>query len=275
MSRTVQMRFRRFPLSLGDAGVARTIQWMRALAMGDEGAANPKIRATAISIVSDVANRDFRGEAQAIFDWVKKNIKFRGEYAETIQSPLVTLELQAGDCDDHATLIAALLATIGHAVKFKTVATSGQDFTHVYAVAIDKRTGAEIPMDTTVDRSSLGWQPEHITRAREWKPMGNVVEMPRRRGLGDEVKQQPTKVDTAVKIIQQFDPLISAAAQRLAYGSKAGLVPFQQDFSRTGAVQRNADGSFSATVGNLPTAAVLTGVGLLGLGMFAIGMRRG
>ncbi|HZU29550.1 MAG TPA: transglutaminase family protein, partial [Candidatus Angelobacter sp.] len=114
----------------GDAGIARTIQFMRLAAL--QGARSPQIRGLALHIVRDVPSRDSQGEVQAIYNWVKQNIKFRGEYEETIQTPEVTLRFRAGDCDDHSVLLSALLASIGYRTEFKTVAVRGErQYSHV------------------------------------------------------------------------------------------------------------------------------------------------
>src|SRR5581483_3845755 len=73
-----------------------------------------------------------------------------------------------GDCDDHSTLIAALLKSLGYKVQFKVVATDqgSTDFTHVYAVVKDKRSGQWVPLDSTVARAFPGWEPPGIQRQR-------------------------------------------------------------------------------------------------------------
>src|SRR5579883_1426692 len=77
---------------------------------------------TAMLAVQNIPSRDQAGEIQAVLDWVKQNIKFRGELGETVQTPLVTLQLRGGDCDCMSTLTAALLMALGYKVRFKTVA---------------------------------------------------------------------------------------------------------------------------------------------------------
>src|SRR5579871_4960062 len=122
-------------LPAGDAGTAKTIAWMRNFAGGSEGARNPWVRKVALDIVRGLDPRDYHGQIRNVFFWVKQNIEFRGEYRETVQTPLVTLSMKAGDCDDHVTLMAALLMSLGHRVRPVTVSTDqfqGQ-FTHVFA----------------------------------------------------------------------------------------------------------------------------------------------
>ena len=102
---------RRFPLPDGDPGIARTIQMMTGLARGSEGANHPTIRQKAVEVVRGFNSRDKQGQINAILDWVKKNVDFRGEYKELLQTPVVTIQIRGGDCDDQSMLIAALLKT--------------------------------------------------------------------------------------------------------------------------------------------------------------------
>ncbi len=181
----------RYPLRDGDTGIDRTIRYMEALVQGNEGAANLEVRRTALDITRNVASRDYAGERDAVQQWVLQNVKFRGEFKETIQTPLVTLKLRAGDCDDHAQLVAALLMSIGHQTRFKTVAADRQapgDFSHVYTEALDPRTKSWIPIETTIAGVRAGWAPPNIYRAQAWRTMGPM------RGLGDYVNLAPAVV---------------------------------------------------------------------------------
>lgn len=166
-------KVQRIPLPTGDRGIAVTIQWMQKAAA--DGARDPQIRQLALSIVQPVPNKDSTGEIRMVYGWVKQNIKFRGEWDETVQAPEVTIKFGAGDCDDHAVLIAALLEAIGYQTRFKTVGVAGEyEFTHVYAEALNPDTGQWTALDTTVDDAYPGWQPPDITRAKEWKGLGRM-----------------------------------------------------------------------------------------------------
>jgi len=110
------------------------------------------------------------GEIDAVFDWVQRNIEFRGEYGETLQEPRITLRYRAGDCDDQSMLSAAMLQHLGYETRFRTVAlrSSPDEFSHVYVEVYDKRAGAWVPLDTTVAGVYPGWQPEEIQRSAEY-----------------------------------------------------------------------------------------------------------
>ena len=211
---TQQFRANSYPLRGGDPGTFRTVRYMRSLVDGREGVLNPQIIALATQIVSGVANRDQSGEINAVYDWVKKNISFRNEDGERLQSPLVTTQLGAGDCDDHAMLLAALLRSLGHTVAFRTVAVGANpDYSHVYAVVQDKRTKQWIPLDTTVAGATPGWQVSGPTRAKDYTPMKGMRGV---RGLGDD--EDPTAVDQTVKILNALNPIISGVGSRIAHG---------------------------------------------------------
>jgi len=167
-----------------------TIDAMQAAAIGREGALSADVRVWALDATKDARDRDDYMQAEAIFRAVKRNIRFRGEYSETVQTPLVTLQVRAGDCDDHATLIAALLRSIGIPARFKTISTdplNPDTFTHVYALA-GLRRGNKIvqwlPLDTTVPWSSPGWEAPRALRARIWG--GGLSGL----ALGDPPEQQ-------------------------------------------------------------------------------------
>lgn len=73
-----------------------------------------------------------------------------------------------GDCDDHASLLAALCGSIGFRCALRAWGPKNKKgYSHVYAMAAWPKRDPEkwVPMDTTVPASSLGWEP----------PRGNVL----------------------------------------------------------------------------------------------------
>ena len=132
----------RWKIGSGDRAIYKTIKHMQALVIGPEGVGHPDVRVAAIDAVRGAVKN--LTEIDFVLDWLKKNIEFRGENAETLQSPVVTLQLGAGDCDDHSVLAASMLRSLGYNVQFKTVATQRADplqYSHVYIVVQDKQTG--------------------------------------------------------------------------------------------------------------------------------------
>jgi transglutaminase-like putative cysteine protease len=148
----------------GDAGIEQTVRWMKALVHGSGGVRSAEVREAALAAARGVERGQH--EIDSVFNWVKDNIEFRGEYGETLQEPRMTLRYRAGDCDDQSMLMAAMLASLGYQTRFRTVALAGeQEFSHVYAEVRDKQTGDWIPVDTTVRRSYPGWEPENLDRS--------------------------------------------------------------------------------------------------------------
>lgn len=72
-----------------------------------------------------------------------------------------------GDCDDMASLVAALAGVVGFTTALRAYGPYGHDFEHVYAiVGFPKYNPTEWrAMDTTVQRAYVGWEP----------PPGNVM----------------------------------------------------------------------------------------------------
>lgn len=70
-------------------------------------------------------------------------------------------DLVVHNCDDHTALICALAGTIGFKVGLRAWGEYGEDFSHVYAVAmLSKRNPTRVVgMDTTVEESTVGWEP--------------------------------------------------------------------------------------------------------------------
>lgn len=254
-----RLQVRRYPLRDGDTAIAQTIKFMRGAALGNEGARNPQIRATALQIVQNVPSRDYRQEVAAIFAWVQQHIRFCGEFAETVQTPLTTLHLGAGDCDDQSVLLAGLLGALGHQTRFVTVAgdpADPQSFTHVYLETLDRASGQWIPLDTTQAGSYPGWAPDRVTRKQAWKPMGDA-------SMPYQVPGQLGPTGTLIyDLAQRFGgPLVDAYAQQTAYPSGALL------FGRGGDI-----GFSTGMASNFPWGWMLLIAG--GFALYSMGGRR-
>lgn len=156
---------KRYTIGDGDAGITATVRLMQSIVFGREGVENPHVRAAALDAVRGVQ----RGmdEITSVFQWVKNNIEFRGEYAETLQTPLITLQLRAGDCDDHTTLLAAMYESLGFETRFNTVAVGkSNEYSHVFLEVKNRAQGNWLPVDTTVGASYPGWKPGNIRRQK-------------------------------------------------------------------------------------------------------------
>lgn len=96
-----------------------------------------------------LASKDFTGEAQRLFKFVRDEIRYIKdiEGVETLHSAEWVLRLRAGDCDDKAILLAALLLSIGHTPRFKAVAFDPDNYSHVWTQ--DLLGGAWVDMEPT------------------------------------------------------------------------------------------------------------------------------
>lgn len=217
------VQVRRYPLRDGDPGIAHTIRIMRGFVQGREGAPCPSIRQLALQLTRGIEASDKAAQLQAVLDWVKKHIDFRGEYKETLQTPLVTLQMGAGDCDDHSMLICALMKSLGFRTRFNTVAADSDDpqqFTHVFAEVMDPQSGEWRAMDSTVPSSYPGWRPANVYRQKAWQPMGDLLS-------SDTLFGDPTTSGADIPITQLITtlalPIDQAVANKITYGDRTGL----------------------------------------------------
>jgi hypothetical protein len=212
----------RVQIGRGDRGISQTIRYMYGAVMGNEGVASAEVRRQALTIVQGVASRDQQGEIAAVLQWVKSNIAFRGEWAETVQTPLVTLQLRAGDCDDQSTLMAALLGSLGYKTRFKTVAADPRApyaFSHVYIEIFQRKTGQWVALDSTVPQSFPGWQPPNIFRQKAWRTMGE----PPAADPNADAKAAKAAADAARTqgIFNLLQPIANGVGSRIQFGGKS------------------------------------------------------
>lgn len=148
---------------------------------------DPLVREVALQAISPCGSRNDICELQAIFDLVKngrpdifgfeRGFKYVADpnWSDLFTAPRKIIELlrsgiNGGDCDDHAGLICALGGSVGFTMGLLAYGPPGADgYTHVLAVAkFPKRDGQQlVGMDTTVDKSSVGWLPPFIPPKRD------------------------------------------------------------------------------------------------------------
>ena len=136
----------------------------------EEGALDPKVRKLAFEIVRKAGcpPKDWYCEIKAIYDYVKKNIRYfydiRG--VDTYHSARAILfELKGGDCDDFAIVLGSLLAAIGYPIKLRIIAKERNGkFIHIYPlVGVPPHGKVEkwIPLELTDDRIPFGQEFPH------------------------------------------------------------------------------------------------------------------
>lgn len=117
-------------------------------------------------------DRDAECEARAIYNWMKKNIRYTGDVGpvkhgrngptETVDyfsSPAKTVRLGGEDCDSHVSLNATLLALNGFTAKARVTAEAkNADWSHIYTVfGMPKNNPTKwVASDTTLPGDKFG-----------------------------------------------------------------------------------------------------------------------
>jgi hypothetical protein len=150
----------------GYRGTLKTVEHI--IDLIKQGAKDFYVRQTAIDILLQrgIKPKDYLGEIKALFEWVQQNVRYTKDTfrVEILHSARRMLELRAGDCDDMAILLGAMLEAIGHPVR---LVLTGPDplrlrlFTHIYLEVFHK--GRWIPLDTTMPHS-MGWAPRALVK---------------------------------------------------------------------------------------------------------------
>lgn len=111
--------------------------------------------------------KDYFGELRTLHAFVRDHVRYVRdvEGVETLQTPVQTLNVLAGDCDDKAILFSSLAGAIGFPTRFAAIGVRGGDFSHVmpqaYLESADDYINAEtILTDPPVE---LGWEPPDMT----------------------------------------------------------------------------------------------------------------
>ncbi|BFU90762.1 MAG: hypothetical protein NTAFB01_19490 [Nitrospira sp.] len=150
----------------GWRGTQKTVEHVQALILA--GAKDFYVRQKAIDILLErqVKPKDYLAEIKALFEWVQQHIRYTKDtfQVEVLHSAKRMLELRAGDCDDMAILLGAMLEAIGHPVR---LVLSGPGplkpdfFTHIYLEVFHK--GRWISLDATMPYP-MGWAPSTLMK---------------------------------------------------------------------------------------------------------------
>lgn len=146
-----------FGIPSGAAGVRATLMLMRELARRYR--ADPAIRERAASLVQHLPQKSWLAEVKALHAFVRDGIRYLKDTngVEVVQTPVVTLAVEHGDCDDKATLLATFLEAIGHPARYVAVGFEPGRYSHVY---VETKVGPKwIPLETTADGYEPGMAP--------------------------------------------------------------------------------------------------------------------
>lgn len=152
-----------FETADGPEGTRTVLKMMRDLVIGARF--NPQIRQTAVSIVQGVTAKDWEAEIDAVFQYVRDNVRYTLDIneVETVRPPEFTLSEQHGDCDDMCVALASLLECVGHRCGFMALGFGAPvEFTHVIVITSPAAGGDWIPLDPTEDNAP-GWFPPGVT----------------------------------------------------------------------------------------------------------------
>ena len=109
----------------------------------------PVVREFARRLVQHLPGKDRIAEIKAAFYFVRDEVRYirdiRG--VETLHTPEKILQTMAGDCDDKALLIAALLESIGFQCRFIGVGFTAGHISHVFTQVMNN--GKWINLETT------------------------------------------------------------------------------------------------------------------------------
>lgn len=136
----------------GSAGTKQTLGIMRRIVRRYKR--YPPLRELALDIIDGLdgfnGRKNFSGQVKRLQNYVRNTIQYVRDVTdvETVQTPDYTLKKRAGDCDDQAVLLAALLESIGHPTRFVAIKTSPiGPYVHVYT---ETKIGARwVPVETT------------------------------------------------------------------------------------------------------------------------------
>lgn len=161
----------------GDTAIYNTVDRMKQII--NDSSKNVYVREWAKNILSRVTVNDKKGEAEAIFAFVRDNVRYTKDPLgfEYIQTPPVLLEdirlyqvgqgnRPSGDCDDMATLSLSLLKSVGFPVAIKVVSFSdSKQYGHVYGLV---KIGYNwVPFDCVRPDQDMGWESKGHTRVLE------------------------------------------------------------------------------------------------------------
>lgn len=102
-----------------------------------QGKQDLEIRGLVERICAGIESGDYASELLAIYNWVYANIRYIRDIhdVEFVKWPRVTVQTGTGDCDDMATLLAAMCMAAGNPCQFVLVSFDGVMPSHVYTQA--------------------------------------------------------------------------------------------------------------------------------------------
>lgn len=195
------MRYELSEIPRGAAGTDRTVQEI--LRHVKDDLKRPQLRALATQILNEsfIRAKNQKDEALALYDFVVSTVRYQKDPIgiETVQSPLATVKIGAGDCDDQVGLMAGLALSVGIPVRLRVVGYSPENFIHIFCeLLID---GEWLAADTTEPNRGLGWRPYRFPVEKTYnitREVSNMAEaaspLVTRGELKQEIKKEVKRV---------------------------------------------------------------------------------
>jgi len=133
-------------------------------------------RETAENILQYQPEKNWSAEIYAIFRYVLRNMKYMRDMAgvEMVKTPAVHLAdiygprgMAFGDCDDHVTLLGALLYNAGYEnIRLVIMRSIGVNdgYNHIYLQVMIPDTREWLSLDATEKDQPGGWEPQSVDR---------------------------------------------------------------------------------------------------------------
>ena len=121
-----------------------------------KGKQDLEVRRLCEVICQDLWQGDYASECLAIYYWVCQNIRYMRDIhdVEFVKEPSQLIRTKAGDCDDMATLLAAMLMAMGNRCDFILAHFRGSPAPeHVYVRVITPK-GTPIILDPVANRDT-------------------------------------------------------------------------------------------------------------------------
>ena len=142
----------------GRAGTDATLREIGKLISDSQ--ARPVVRLSALNILeqNNVKPSNSAAAIAALFAWTRRNVQYIQDplEVETVQAPEVTLQIKAGDCDDHATLMASFAANLGIPARLVTIGYDPDAMVHIFPEVL---IGGRWTATDTTQAKPLGFQP--------------------------------------------------------------------------------------------------------------------
>jgi len=129
-------------------GTVQTIDEMRRLALAAQ--ISWPLRSLVEDVCRGLRGKDYLSELAALYHFVWRTIRYQRDprTVELVKTPEATLATRVGDCDDQATLLAALVLLSGAEARLVTVGFRPDGvLTHVFCEGLDPRTKRWVTLD--------------------------------------------------------------------------------------------------------------------------------